>query len=377
MNPYCVYRNRGIKDPDTYMKYFLEGKLDGNDQKAFLQCILAAYTKQLGKENAIQIANGIKECFYAVWAVSKVTDDKSVVCMMNDKAVVESQGTKYYEEPDWKLLQGKYEALLYGREPIPNNRKNIVKKTRDGGASEKIIDKKEFPVNRIGRIPALLLPFLSGCVLGGAITFFLLFGLGKISGSLEKESNRILPHRSVTVATGSSVVGSHKPTETPLRTPHAQSPDKKIEEKVEEFLDKLKNLDVAHMTEEEKNELNEAVKEYGFLDYMNILRGKSIASDDSGAGSVSTQDVDGSIAPEPTEDSVKENTENVDLLVKIMKDISQMKKKQIDSLKRKLEKEYANYFEYELEKDFSPNEKEKLSEIVRELFIDVKVPKDD
>lgn len=380
MNPYSVYRNRRVKDPDTYMKYFLEGKLDGTDQKAFLQCILAAYTRQLGKESANQIANGIKECFYAVWAVSKVTDDKSVVCMMNDKAVVEPQGTKYYEEPDWKLLQEKYEALLYGRKvepkPIPDDRKKIVK-TTGGGEDEKIIDKKDPPANRMGRIPALLIPFLSGCVLGSVITFFLISGLGKISGSAEKESKLILPDRPVIVATGSPVARSNEPTETPLKTPHAKGLDEKIEEKVKEFLDELKNLDVAHMTEEEKNELNEAVKEYGFLDYMNILMGKSIASDGSGVGSDSTQGVDSSIAPEPTEDSVKENTENVDLLVKIMKDISQMKKKQINSLKRelkrKLEKEYANYFEHELEKDYSPNEKEKLSESVRELFVDVKV----
>lgn len=355
MNPYSVYRNRRVKDSDAYMRYFLEGKLYGNDQKAFLQCILAAYTRQLGKESADQIANGIKECFYAVWAVSKVTDDKSVVCMMNDIAVVESQDTKYYEEPDWKLLQGKYETLLYGREPIPVDRKEIVKTTR-GSEDEEIIDKEDPPVNRMGRIPALLIPFLSGCVLGSVITFFLISGLGKISGSTEKESKLIFPDRPVTVATGSSVVRSNKPTESPLKTPYAQSSDKKIEEKVEEFLDYLKNLDVAHMTEEEKDKLKGKIEGYGFSECMNILMGESNDSSDSGVHSNSTQSRDGSITPEPIEDAVKENTENVDMLVNIMKNISQ--KKEIKRFKYKLKKKYDSC---------TSNERNKLSEVVREI----------
>lgn len=359
LNPYSVYRNGRVKDSDAYMRYFLEGKLDGNDQKAFLQCILAAYTRQLGKESADQIANGIKECFYAVWAVSKVTDDKSVVCMMNDKAIVEPQGTKYYEEPDWKLLQEKYEALLYGREekskPIPDDRKKIVK-TTGGGEDEKIIDKKDPPANRMGRIPALLIPFLSGCVLGSVITFFLISGLGRISGSTEKESKLIFPDRPVTVATGSSVVRSNKPTESPLKTPYAQSSDKKIEEKVEEFLDYLKNLDVAHMTEEEKDKLKGKIEGYGFSECMNILMGESNDSSDSGVHSNSTQSRDGSITPESIENAVRENTENVDMLVNIMKNISQ--KKEIKRFKYKLKKKYDSC---------TLNERNKLSEVVREI----------
>lgn len=115
MNPYSVYRNKNIKNPDEYMNYFLTGDLSRDDQETFLKCISTAYMKLLGKEDAIEIINYIKKYFYIVWAVKNVTDDKSIVCMINEQAKVTPQNIEFYQEPNWKWRQESYNALLYGK----------------------------------------------------------------------------------------------------------------------------------------------------------------------------------------------------------------------------------------------------------------------
>ena len=61
------------------------------------------YVKMFGKEEAEDLGKRIAKYYYAVWALKQVTDDKSVVCMMNEKANVSPQNTVYYYEPNWKL----------------------------------------------------------------------------------------------------------------------------------------------------------------------------------------------------------------------------------------------------------------------------------
>lgn len=130
MNPYSVYLNKSIKSPEKYMKCFLEGDMTGNDQEIFKKCMLAAYARLLGKETAAKIIKGIEKYFYTVWAVNNVKDDKSIVCIMNQKAAVRAQDIKYYEEPDWKGRQERYDALLYGR-PNQEHKKEVSKKHKE------------------------------------------------------------------------------------------------------------------------------------------------------------------------------------------------------------------------------------------------------
>lgn len=118
MSPDSVYRNKRIKDPDAFMKKFMGGDLKEEDQEVFLKCILESYIKLLGKENAIQIGRRIAKYYYAVWALKEVTDDKSVVCLINEKKKVAPQDITYYYEPDWKHRKECYNALLYGK-PMP------------------------------------------------------------------------------------------------------------------------------------------------------------------------------------------------------------------------------------------------------------------
>ena len=85
MNPNMVYLNPHVKNHEAYMQHVLKGNLEKKDQDDFLKCMIYGYTKTLGKEEACRLCEAIKKFYFAVWAVTKVTDDKSVVCLMNKR----------------------------------------------------------------------------------------------------------------------------------------------------------------------------------------------------------------------------------------------------------------------------------------------------
>lgn len=119
MNPHAVFENPRVKDAQKYLHTFLQGDLTGEDQDSFLQCMRTAYEKLLGKKQSDRICETLKKLYYAVWAVKNVKDDKSVVCLMNEKTRVTPQDEQYYLEPDWKWRQECQEALLYNKEMPP------------------------------------------------------------------------------------------------------------------------------------------------------------------------------------------------------------------------------------------------------------------
>lgn len=114
MNPDTVYQNPVISNADKFVGRYLQGDLDRKDEKLFLDCIQASYRKMFGSMDATALCDGISKYYYAVWALKNVTDDKSVVCMMNETAKVSPQKMEYYQEPNWKWRQESYNALLYG-----------------------------------------------------------------------------------------------------------------------------------------------------------------------------------------------------------------------------------------------------------------------
>lgn len=134
MNPNGVYLNKKISNANEFMRRFIVADLEEKDQNAFLKCMIQNYVKMFGKEEAEDLGKRIAKYYYAVWALKQVTDDKSVVCMMNEKANVSPQNTVYYYEPNWKWRKEQYNALLYGQ-PVSSAPKDDpmsqeLKKTR-------------------------------------------------------------------------------------------------------------------------------------------------------------------------------------------------------------------------------------------------------
>lgn len=341
MNPYSVYRNKSVKDPDEYMRYFLQGELDGSDQKTFLQCILTAYVKQLGKEGTARVAERIQKYFYAVWAVSQVTDDKSVVCIMDEKASVRAQDIGYYEEPEWEMLKEKYEIFLYGkkrRKPVdedlpgsgtgeqepPEPEQKPPEKIGDDD-NEKDTEKSK--INRIRtKLPAVLISLAVGCVLGSLITLFL---------------------TSVFIKT------PDKPDPPVMKRPVAGQNSTKAPEDVtdfrkdaEKFLECLLRLDVSNLSKADEERLRDAISEYRFQEYMKILKDEK----NSTYGKVNKSD----------EADAKTVDGSVNELIQIIKKISEetSRKEKAEEFKSELIKIYDS---------FDPEDRNKISLVQRQL----------
>lgn len=145
MSPYSVYLNKKIADPDKFMEKYMTGNLEREDQEPFLKCMLENYIRLFGKEDAIEVGRRISKYYYAVWALKNVTDDKSVVCLMNEKVKVTPQDTAYYFEPDWKWKQECYDAILYGRPMPPEPEPNVPPGEGPKGGGPEVKVKKKIP----------------------------------------------------------------------------------------------------------------------------------------------------------------------------------------------------------------------------------------
>ena len=192
MNPYSVYLNRNVKDPDKLMAHFLSGNLEKKDQNIFLDCVVNGYKHMLNTSAVDLIRKSIEQYHYAVWALNEVSDDKSVVAIINEKGKVSSAEGKYYKEPDWNERKKRYTELLYGsgssvnvvdpidkqKEPKP---RNVIKDDNTPPKKENIAH-NTVPIPKTGVSPVdqksskgQHISILIGLVIG-------ILGLGLLSG---------------------------------------------------------------------------------------------------------------------------------------------------------------------------------------------------
>lgn len=183
MNPDCVYKNRKIKNPDQLMEEFVTGDLDPESQDVFWDCLKNAYTHLVGKKTTEMLEKEITKYHYTVWALNKVTDDKTVVCLMNEKAKTEAQSEEYYREPDWKARQEHYNAMLYGK------KREVT--SEGGGAIRKKNPLK--PPEKVVRVRKTGYGYVIGIL--AAVVLFTGLGIGTIryltgEGEERKEAHR-------------------------------------------------------------------------------------------------------------------------------------------------------------------------------------------
>ena len=367
MNPYSVYLNRNVKDPDEYMDYFLTGDLTGEDQETFLKCILMAYIRLLGKDDAMKIVNRIKKYFYTVWAVKNVTDDKSVVCIMNEKAKITPQNIKFYEEPNWKWRQESYNALLYGQHmpEVPSSDplfqgENKVRENKDtsmafekGKRFQNKVDlklknniehtdfngKSDFESSRKRKIPKILLLSIGigFFVIGAAVILI----ISRFDSEKEKTNMAI-------ITSGTTI-----PTEMPAgeqeeieETPIASETEIDLVEESEKFLEYLINVDVSSVSMDKKEAWKKAIDEYDFSDCIKILsQGNSQNNMDKSQYDDSIDTLEGlyeeDTEQDATESGKKDSDNCIDQIVKIMKEIYQ--KDKVDNFRKELESTYSKY----------------------------------
>lgn len=276
MNPNGVYLNKKIPNANQFMEKYISGNLESKDQESFLKCMLENYVKMFGKNNAIEIGRKISKYYYAVWALKNVTDDKSVVCFMNEKAKIIPQDIAYYYEPDWKWRQECYDALLYGK-PMPS------KSTEDS-----LPVSKSFEVKTEIR-DDLTLTNEGGTrsnsrsakkIIIGSILSVLLIGVGVlaitwIGGSEDEISTANHPTHIPTERAKST----QEPTPTVTITPSGKDSDgisdknmkKTMPKVVKTFINRLLEIDLSGQNNDNINDLKDQLAKHGLYDKLKIF----------------------------------------------------------------------------------------------------------
>ena len=114
LNPNSVYKFNRIKDKKSFLYRYIAGELNTDDEDKYRHCLMNAYKNMLGPNDAADVDVGLSGHIYAVMALGNVTDDKTVVGMMNEDVSGTMMDKSYYFEPDWKENSRRYNALLYG-----------------------------------------------------------------------------------------------------------------------------------------------------------------------------------------------------------------------------------------------------------------------
>lgn len=114
MNPYCVLGNKNLQDPIDLYHYYINGEfLDPEqDWKLYLDCMHRGYESLYDAATADRICETMTASV-PLWNIEDTTDDKTVVCLINEDAKIDVPSPEYFHEPDWAKLRKHYEHLLY------------------------------------------------------------------------------------------------------------------------------------------------------------------------------------------------------------------------------------------------------------------------
>ncbi len=114
MNPYCVLGNRNLQDPIALYHYYINGEFKDQDQdwKLYRECLQCGYQSMYDGQTAMRICETMTGGV-PLWNIEDTTDDKTVVCLINENASVGVPDPTYFYEPDWAKLRQHYDHLLY------------------------------------------------------------------------------------------------------------------------------------------------------------------------------------------------------------------------------------------------------------------------
>ena len=294
MNPNMVYLNPHVKNHEAYMQHVLKGNLEKKDQDDFLKCMIYGYTKTLGKEEARQLCEAIKKFYFAVWAVTKVTDDKSVVCLMNEKAKVTPKEQKYYQEPNWKWRQECYQALLYGKElppapsddPLYTGEKTTVQKPLRKVPEREMVEPpihtppKRVPPKKSRKVRYLVMT-VSAAMICLVIGLIVGVSLGNRASSKDNGTDVVVESPSPTPTSTPKATASSKETAKPSTTPTTDEEKTDVVTQAKEFWSCLKSVDSDKMNENQTQKLKEQVKEFDVFDKIAAIEGFSGSSNNS------------------------------------------------------------------------------------------------
>lgn len=357
MNPNMVYLNPHVKNHEAYMQHVLKGNLEKKDQDDFLKCMIYGYTKTLGKEEARQLCEAIKKFYFAVWAVTKVTDDKSVVCLMNEKAKVTPKEQKYYQEPNWKWRQECYQALLYGKElppapsddPLYTGEKTTVQKPLRTVTERKMVEPpiqtppKRVPPKKSRKVRYLVMTVSAAmiCLVIGLIAGV---SLGNRASS-KKAASVTTVSPSLTTPSNEKTKPTFKPARTSKPTATPESEKERDITKAEVFWDYLEQVDLEQMNDVQAEELKEQMKEFDVFDMIATIEfPNSFKNSDTSFATKKPKHTNSSATTTPQTSKKQNGTVNskLDDALQILEEMDELDDEQKDVFERELLWQYCN-----------------------------------
>lgn len=352
MNPNMVYLNPHVKNHEAYMQHVLKGNLEKKDQDDFLKCMIYGYTKTLGKEEACRLCEAIKKFYFAVWAVTKVTDDKSVVCLMNEKAKVTPKEQKYYQEPNWKWRQECYQALLYGKElppapsddPLYTGEKTTVQKPLRKVPEREMVEppihtpshpgEKRVPPKKSRKVRYLVMT-ASAAMICLAVGLIVGVSLGNRAGSKDNGTDVVMESPSPSDSKEDTGTSSAK-----NETSDAQEKKKiNVVTQAEDFWDSLESVDSDEMSLKQVEELTDKVEKFKVFDKIAAIEGFSGSSNNSGTSY-------GTNGSNPTNTPAKQTPfpkqAELKKALQILEDMEKMDDEQKDVFERELLWQYCD-----------------------------------
>ena len=356
MNPNMVYLNPHVKNHEAYMQHVLKGNLEKKDQDDFLKCMIYGYTKTLGKEEARQLCEAIKKFYFAVWAVTKVTDDKSVVCLMNEKAKVTPKEQKYYQEPNWKWRQECYQALLYGKElppapsddPLYTGEKTTVQKPLRKVPEREVVEPpihtppKRVPPKKSRKVRYLVMT-VSAAMICLVIGLIVGVSLGNRASSKDNGTDVVMGSPSPTPTSTPKATATSKETAKSSTTPTTDEKKTDVVTQAEDFWSCLEEVDSDEMNDAQAEELKEQMEKFDVFDKIAAIEGFSGSSNNSGTsygtnGSKPTN-TPAKQTPFPDQDELKK-------ALQILKKMDELNVKQKNVFERELLWQYCDTKEH-------------------------------
>lgn len=352
MNPNMVYLNPHVKNHEAYMQHVLKGNLEKKDQDDFLKCMIYGYTKTLGKEEARQLCEAIKKFYFAVWAVTKVTDDKSVVCLMNEKAKVTPKEQKYYQEPNWKWRQECYQALLYGKElppapsddPLYTGEKTTVQKPLRKVTEREVVEPpihtppKRVPPKKSRKVRYLVMT-VSAAMICLVIGLIVGVSLGNRASSKDNGTDVVVESPSPSDSKGKAGTSSAK-----NETSDAQE-ETDVVTQAEDFWDSLESVDSDEMSLKQVEELTDKVEKFDVFDKIAAIEGFSGSSNNShtsyGTNGSKPTNTPADKTSAKNQNGIEEGSELYDAL-QILKKMGKMDDEQKDVFERELLWQYCD-----------------------------------
>lgn len=114
MNPYCVLGNKNLQDPIDLYHYYINGEFLNIEQdwQLYLDCMRQGYQSMYDAATTEKICSTMTASV-PLWNIEDTTDDKTIVCLINENAQIKVPKPEYFYEPDWAKLRQHYEHLLY------------------------------------------------------------------------------------------------------------------------------------------------------------------------------------------------------------------------------------------------------------------------